>query len=101
MRKLLIALSSLAAAACGSERAPAPAEPKIAVRGEEQDRLHQLEDGLRDIALKRAITASGTRCQRVTRSGYVTEHDNLSMWSATCGLRTCRHSDSHPRRRGS
>ena len=84
MRVLLIALSSLAAAACGSGRDPAPAEPKIAVRGEEQDQLHQLDDPMRDIALKRAIAASGTRCQRVTRSGYVTEHGNLSMWSASC-----------------
>ena len=38
----------------------------------------------RNIGLKRAILDSGARCKRVTESGFVTEHDNLSMWSAIC-----------------
>jgi hypothetical protein len=87
MRLLLICGVAILAAACGSggEGSNAPSrDPRIAVRSEEQDQLHQLEDGLRDIAMRRAITASGQPCRRVDRSGYVTEYRNLSMWSATC-----------------
>ncbi len=76
---------SLLAAACGSEFAPAPAkQPDIVVRSPEQDQLHQLDDLYRDIAMKRAILASGLRCKRVTKSGYVSEYNRLSMWTATC-----------------
>lgn len=85
MRLLLIPALSLAATACGSgEQSAPPADKQIAVRSEEQDRLHQLDPQYRDIALKRAIAASGLRCKRVTRSGYVTEYNKLSMWSADC-----------------
>ncbi|HUG45329.1 MAG TPA: hypothetical protein VMK31_02300 [Sphingomicrobium sp.] len=56
----------------------------IQVRGAEQDRLHQLNDLNRDIAMKRAIRDSGFRCQRVTSSGYVARYENLDMWTAAC-----------------
>lgn len=86
MRLLLIATSCLAVAACGSDTdAPAASkQAEISVRSEEQNALHQLSDSNRDIALKRAILASGLRCKRVTRSGYVAEYKKLSMWSASC-----------------
>jgi len=87
MRLLLLTGSTLILAACGSSQQPTAtnnAEPQIAVRSEEQNRLHQLSDMNRDIALKRAILASGLRCKRVVKSGYVTEYNKLSMWSATC-----------------
>lgn len=87
MRLLLIAGLATLAAACGSGSEPAPAPKKdtqIAIRSAEQDQLHQLSDLYRDIAMKRAITASGLPCKRVVRSGYVTEHSRLSMWSASC-----------------
>lgn len=74
-------------AACGSgaeQQAAAPKQKEIVVRSSEQDQLHQFNDMYRDIALKRAITASGIRCKRVVRSGYVQEHGRLSMWSADC-----------------
>ena len=75
----------LIAAACSSEPATAPAkQPEIMVRSPEQDQLHQLDDLYRDIAMKRAIVASGLRCKRVTKSGYVSEYKKLSMWTATC-----------------
>lgn len=87
MRLMLIPALGLMAAACGSggsdDAAPSN-QTQIVVRSEEQDRLHQLDDTNRDIALKRAILASGLRCSRVTRSGYVTEYNKLSMWSAVC-----------------
>ena len=86
MRLLLLALPALSLAACGSDTSEQPAtnQAAIAIRSEEQNQLHQLSDLNRDIALKRAILASGLRCKRVVRSGYVTEYNKLSMWQADC-----------------
>jgi hypothetical protein len=85
MRLALIALSAFSLAACGGGGGqPATNQQEIAVRSEEQNALHQLDDMNRDIALKRAILASGLRCKRVVRSGYVTEYKKLSMWQADC-----------------
>lgn len=84
--RLLVPGLALLLAACDSGSAPpaSNADAPISVRGEEQNQLHQLSDQMRDIALKRAIRDSGIRCKRVTRSGYVTEYNKLSMWSADC-----------------
>jgi len=85
MRLVLVAAPALLLAACGgASEQPATNQPDIAVRSEEQNALHQLTDMNRDIALKRAILASGLRCKRVVRSGYVTEYKKLSMWQADC-----------------
>jgi hypothetical protein len=79
----MIALVPMAAAACDQKQPTTPHTP-IVVRGEEQDRLLKLNDLDRAIGLKRAIYASGEVCQRVVKSGYVTEYKNLSMWTASC-----------------
>lgn len=86
MRLVLVALPAVLLAACGSGNSDQAAtkQPEIAVRSDEQNALHQLSDMNRDIALKRAILASGLRCKRVVRSGYVTEYNKLSMWQADC-----------------
>jgi hypothetical protein len=87
MRLLPITALALFTAACGSSGSNSQAttnEPQIAVRSDEQNQLHQLSDEMRDIGLKRAILASGLRCKRVTRSGYVAEYNRLSMWEADC-----------------
>lgn len=86
MRPVLVALPALLLAACGSGNndQTATKQPDISVRSDEQNALHQLSDMNRDIALKRAILASGLRCKRVVRSGYVTEYNKLSMWQADC-----------------
>jgi hypothetical protein len=70
-------------AACDQSPTTQPSQP-IVVRSEGQDRLHQLDDLNRAIALKRALYDSGAECRRVTRSGYVGEHENTSYWTATC-----------------
>lgn len=75
----------LAVAACGQPQPQASQQRQpIVVRSQAQNQLHQLDDMGRDIALKRAIHASGYRCKRVTGSGYVAEYRNLSMWTASC-----------------
>src|SRR4028118_1402383 len=85
MRLAFVAVPALFVAACGgSGSQPAANQQEIAVRSDEQNALHQLSDMNRDIALKRAILASGLRCKRVVRSGYVTEFKKLSMWQAHC-----------------
>ena len=77
----LIAVSAVTG--CGDSQSTQPSQP-IVVRSEAQDRLHQLDDMDRAIALKRAIYDSGSTCRRVTESGYVQEVQNLSMWTASC-----------------
>ena len=82
-RLIPVLISPLLLAACGESQPTKPKQP-IVVRSEAQDQLHQLDPMNRDIALKRAIHASGFRCKRVVKSGYVQEHGNLSMWTADC-----------------
>jgi len=78
----MIVLVPMAAAAC--DKQPTTPRTPIAVRSEAQDRLHKLNDMDRAIGLKRAIYDAGEVCKRVVQSGYVTEHQNLSMWTASC-----------------
>lgn len=86
---MVAVMGSLAACGGGGEQQQAAAanDAQIVVRSPEQDALHNLSDQNRDIGLKRAILASGIRCLRVTRSGYVTEYNKLSMWTANCDER--------------
>src|SRR5688572_9733078 len=77
------AFAAAGLAACDQSQPTQPKQP-IVVRSEAQDQLHQLDEMNRAIALKRAIYASGYACKRIDRSGYVQEHENLSMWAAAC-----------------
>ena len=65
-----------------------PSEPPvrndIMVRSEAQQRLFDLNDLDRAIALKRAIADQGLRCQRIVSTGYVTRFKDMDMWTATC-----------------
>ena len=74
---------TLLAAACDS---PEPAQPRksIQVRSEQQEGLHKLSEQYRHVALRRAIYDAGRTCKTVTKSGYVQEYGNLSMWTASC-----------------
>ena len=93
MSRLVLPILLLAAAtACEDNPATQPSQP-IVVRSEGQDRLHQLDDLNRAIALKRAIYESGSECRRVTESGYVGEYENTSYWMATCEDRYGRTRD--------
>jgi hypothetical protein len=83
VRPAILAALCLPAAACGQSQ-PAQPKPAIVVRSPEQDQLHKLDELNRAIALKRALYASGYRCSRIERSGYVTQVKNLDMWAAHC-----------------
>ena len=96
----------LAVAACDNSE-PSPPPRSIAVRSEAQNSLHRLNELNLKIALRRAIYDSGGTCKTVTKTGYVQEYGNLSMWTASCDngrsygifigpdsavqLRDCRH----------
>ena len=75
--------AALVISGCDSQEPAQPAQT-IRVRGEAQEELHKFNDLNRAIGLKRAIRDAGYRCQRVTRSGYVAEYENLDMWMANC-----------------
>ena len=93
MPRLVLPFLLLAAVtACDDNPATQPSQP-IVVRSEGQDRLHQLDDLNRAIALKRAIYESGADCRRVTESGYVGEYENTSYWTATCEDQSGRSRD--------
>ena len=73
----------LLASACDD---PQPTQPRksIQVRSEQQEGLHKLSEPYRHVALRRAIYDAGRTCKTVTKSGYVQEYGNLSMWTASC-----------------
>ena len=81
---VLISAGVLAACGGGGDSAP-PLQNDIIVRSDAQQRLFDLNDLDRAIALKRAITDQGMRCGQVVSTGYVTRFRNLDMWMATCG----------------
>ena len=83
---LAILAASLAISGCGNKgqsQSEQPTKP-IKVTGEAQRQLHEANDINRAIALKRAIYDSGYKCQRITRSGYVGDYENLEEWMASC-----------------
>jgi hypothetical protein len=76
---------ALIVTSCGQSDNPAPPlQNEIMVRSEAQQRLFDLNDLDRAIALKRAIADGGQTCARIISTGYVTRYQNMDMWSATC-----------------
>ncbi|MCF2515103.1 hypothetical protein LVY65_08515 [Sphingomonas sp. G124] len=85
IRSATLLISATLLASCGQSDKPAPPlQNDIMVRSEAQQRLFDLNDLDRAIALKRAIADQGLRCTRIISTGYVTRYRDLDMWSATC-----------------
>lgn len=89
MRSVIVAAAgALLLTACGSadqpEQQEQPTTRSIEVRSADQERLHELNDLNRSIALKRALQDSGYRCRRLIESGFVGTYENLDMWMARC-----------------
>ena len=84
MRRSIMLLVLLPLAACDQGTSAPPPKQPITVRSDGQNRMHQLNDLNRAIALKRALYDSKAECRRVTQSGYVGEYENTSQWTATC-----------------
>ncbi|MCA1652956.1 MAG: hypothetical protein ABR588_08645 [Sphingomicrobium sp.] len=84
MHKTMTSLCTIALiGGCGQSSAPAP-QRTIKVQGDEQRQLASANEMDRSIALKRAIYDAGNSCKRVTKTGFVTDYKNLSMWQAAC-----------------
>ena len=84
-RSVSLLISACLLASCGSgDQAAPPLQNDIMVRSEAQQRLFDLNDLDRAIALKRAIADQGLRCQRIVSTGYVTRYKDMDMWTATC-----------------
>lgn len=84
VRPALFAVAALLAS-CGQSKSPAPPlQNDIMVRSEAQQRLFDLNDLDRAIALKRAIADQGLSCARIVSTGYVSRYRDMDMWSATC-----------------
>src|SRR5687768_17380087 len=82
---LLISAGLLACCGGSGDEAAPPLQNDIMVRSQMQKRLLDLNDLDRAIALKRAITDQGLRCERIVSTGYVTRYKDMDMWSAICG----------------
>jgi hypothetical protein len=85
MRLAALMIPALLLGACdgGSPTEP-PLQNDIMVRSDAQQRLFDLNDLDRAIALKRAIADQGLRCSQIVSTGYVTRFREMDMWSATC-----------------
>ncbi len=85
VRFAALLLSASLVASCGSgEPSAPPLQNDIVVRSEAQQRLFDLNDLDRAIALKRAIADQGLRCGQIVSTGYVTRFRDMDMWTATC-----------------
>jgi len=85
IRSASLLISAMLLASCGDSSNPAPPlQNDIMVRSEAQQRLFDLNDLDRAIALKRAIADQGLRCARIVSTGYVTRYRDMDMWTATC-----------------
>ena len=87
MRLAALMIPAALLAACGSGGVPTepPLQNDIMVRSDAQQKLFDLNDLDRAIALKRAIADQGLRCGQIVSTGYVTRFRDMDMWTATCG----------------
>ena len=85
-RTAALLMSACLLASCGGgDQAAPPLQNDIMVRSDAQQRLFDLNDLDRAIALKRAIADQGLRCSQVVSTGFVTRFRDMDMWTATCG----------------
>ena len=87
MRLAALMIPAALLVACGSGGSPTepPLQNDIMVRSNAQQKLFDLNDLDRAIALKRAISDQGLRCGQIVSTGYVTRFRDMDMWTATCG----------------
>jgi len=81
---MLVFACLLAACGKGEQAAAPPLQNDIMVRSDAQQKLFDLNDLNRAIALKRAIVDQGLRCSQIVSTGYVTRFRDMDMWTATC-----------------
>ena len=86
MRFAALIIPAVMLGACdGGTPAQPPLQNDIMVRSDAQQKLFDLNDLDRAIALKRAIADQGLRCSQIVSTGYVTRFRDMDLWTATCG----------------
>jgi hypothetical protein len=80
---LMVTAALLGACDAGTPVQP-PLQNDIMVRSDAQQKLFDLNDLDRAIALKRAIADQGLRCGQIVSTGYATRFRDMDMWTATC-----------------
>ena len=86
MRSAVLMISAALLGACdGGSPSEPPLQNDIMVRSTAQQKLFDLSDLDRAIALKRAIADQGLRCGQIVSTGYVTRFRDMDLWTATCG----------------
>jgi hypothetical protein len=81
---VMISAALLGSCGGGGDEAAPPLQNDIMVRSDAQQRLFDLNDLDRAIALKRAMADQGLRCSQIVSTGYVTRYKDMDMWTATC-----------------
>ena len=81
---ILLACATLVACNSEQQQQPTTNQPKIQVRSQEQQQLHELDAFNLAIGLKRAIYDAGYSCKRITDAGFVGTWKNLEEWTAHC-----------------
>jgi hypothetical protein len=81
---VMISAALLGSCGGGGDEAAPPLQNDIMVRSDAQQRLFDLNDLDRAIALKRAIADQGLRCGQIVSTGFVTRYKDMDMWTATC-----------------
>ncbi len=84
IRRAALLLPLLLASCDGGDAPQPPLQNDIMVRSAAQQRLFELNDLDRAIALKRAILEQGLRCGQIVSTGYVSRYRDMDLWSATC-----------------
>ena len=85
MRFAALIIPAVMLGACdGGTPVQPPLQNDIMVRSDAQQKLFELNDLDRAIALKRAISDQGLRCGQIVSTGYVTRFRDMDMWTATC-----------------
>lgn len=86
--RVMIGMSALLLlAGCGSAPTAPAADEKAAavtIRNDFHEGLLRIDALQRGAALRRAIRASGERCDRVEAAQFQQDHENMKMWTARC-----------------
>lgn len=84
MKRVMSAMLLLAPIACDDGDAPVRNVTSIKAESAYVQRLRDLSEQNRDLALRRAIQDAGQRCPRIESSEETGVYKNMASWTARC-----------------